>query len=103
MRVEPKPERAQRLYKAASALLQMGCASPVMISKWLGHAVYHSMLSRPALSAFGHCYGFVREGDWKTWRRMSPLVLDEVRVFRGLILLAGVLLGLPRAPLMWFG
>lgn len=57
------------------------------------------MLLRPALSVFGLLYRFVRESDWETWRRLTPLELEEVKVFHGLIFLAGVDLSASRAPL----
>lgn len=57
------------------------------------------MLLRPGLSVFGRLYRFVREGGWDVWRRLTPLELEEVKVFQGLVFLSGVDLSAARAPL----
>lgn len=99
-RLEPMRARAWRLDQATAELIRLGALAS---SQWLGHAVNHAMLMRPGLSVFGHVYAFIRDGDWDSWKKLTPLQLHELKGFKGLVHLAGVDLSAPRAPVAMGG
>ena len=90
-RAVPQRDRAWRLYRALTALIDYRGSTPTAMEVMMGHIVYHFMLMRPALAILSSLYRVVySEHDFC---RFDAEQLRELRLAKALIPLAGVDLG----------
>jgi len=77
-------KRAWRLYLALEQLIVMGGANSRVMEVVNGHLVHFFSLSRAALSAMRHVYGFVDRTE-SGWRRFDEQTLAELNLIKGLV------------------
>ncbi|CAK0843119.1 unnamed protein product, partial [Prorocentrum cordatum] len=86
--------RAWRLYLGVEHLLRVRRASGRALRVVHGHLVNHFMITRPALAALDEGYRFIAQ-HLDERAPLGRLLLDELRVVKGLLLLADVDLAAP--------
>ncbi|CAK0819575.1 unnamed protein product [Prorocentrum cordatum] len=86
--------RAWRLYLGVEHLLRVRRASGRALRVVRGHLVNHFMITRPALAALDEGYRFIAQ-HLDERAPLGRLLLDELRVVKGLLLLADVDLAAP--------
>ncbi|CAK0888003.1 unnamed protein product, partial [Prorocentrum cordatum] len=92
--------RAWRLYLGVEHLLRVRRASGRALRVVYGHLVNHFMIMRPALAALDEGYRFIAQRlDERA--PLGRLLLDELRVVKGLLLLADVDLAAPRSRVVY--
>ncbi|CAK0861131.1 unnamed protein product, partial [Prorocentrum cordatum] len=95
-RAVPQRERAWRLHRAVTALIDRRGCTPAAMEVVLGHVVHHFMLMRPALAVLSSLYRVVyAPGDYC---HFDAEQLRELGLVKALIPLAGVDLGAPWHP-----
>ena len=80
--VRHRNKRAWRLYLATKALLRRGRVHGETVRIWLGHAVNHFQLMRPAMSCLHASYRFLQHA-LSSRAMMWPLVRFELRLVAG--------------------
>ena len=95
-RAVPQRDRAWRLHRALTALIDHRGCTPTAMEVILGHVVHHFMLTRPALAILSSLYRVVYSD--RDFCRFDGEQLRELGLAKALIPLAGVDLGAPWHP-----
>eukprot|EP00971_Amphidinium_carterae_P046844 922921-Amphidinium_carterae.4 len=80
-----KPEKAWKLIRALSWILDRDTVEPKTVEKLVGHLTFASLVSRPALSILRATYSFLNRFRGAKSARVWPSVKRELWIYRGMI------------------